>query len=193
MENSDIVLLYEFNGRYLCPLEERFIYKIKEWRNSQIEVLRQYKPLTDREQKKWYQHMSNDKNQVLFSILEKGKNKAKNFIGYCGLVYIDYKNRRAELSFLVNPKRADNEKVHRTDFTAVLHMLCEYAFEELNLNKIVTETYSFRKKTIDTLEKFGFHRDGILREQNFAHGEYYDSHTHSILSSEWKGKKLLKN
>ncbi|MFX0163355.1 MAG: GNAT family N-acetyltransferase [Candidatus Hodarchaeota archaeon] len=187
MKRSKIKALYEFNGRYLCPIEKEFLPKLKEWRNLQIKLLRQFKPLTSYDQEKWFEKLSEDENQVLFGIVtvgEKGEKKA--LIGYCGITNIDFKNRRGEISFLVGPDRADDEKLYREDFLSTLYMLCKYGFEELNLNKLFTETFSFRKNHLKILEEFGFNRDGILRNHHFTCGRHYDSIIHSLLASEWK-------
>ena len=190
MGKEKISILYGLDGRYLSSLEKKFLTKIKNWRNAQMEILRQSKPLTDYDQEKWFQQIREDKNQSLFSIIAKNeKNKKMKFIGYCGITYIDYKNRRGALSFIVDTKRALNKEIYKRDFMAVLNMICHYGFEELNLNKIFTETFSFRKNHISILEEFGFHFDGILREHHFAHGRYYDSIIHSLLANEWRTKQ----
>jgi len=178
-------ILYKYNNRYLCPLEKEHLSKLKEWRNAQMKILRQCIPLTDFHQEKWYAHLKGEKDQVLFSLMAGEPAKLK-FIGYCGITNIDFKNRRGEISFLVDPKRIINKKIYKEDFRAVLYMLCEYGFEELNLNKIFTETFDFRKDHIKILEEFGFRREGKLREQYFGNGKYFNSFIHSILLSEWK-------
>ncbi len=189
MKTQKINFLYQHNNRYLCQLEKKFLLKLKEWRNVQMKVLRQCAPLTDFHQKKWYAHLKEDKSQVLFAIKAKTTKKL-DFIGYCGITNIDFKNRRGEISFLVNPIRVKKKEIYKKDFLAVLYMLCKYGFEELNLNKIFTETFDFRKKHIKILEKFGFRKEGELREQYFGDGKCFNSIIHSLLALEWD---LLKN
>jgi len=183
--------LYQCKNRCLSPLEKSHIAKLKEWRNAQMEVNRQYIPLSDFHQKRWYAHLKEDKTQILFALMECRAKKAK-FIGYCGITNIDFKNKRGELSFLVNPTRAKKEGTYNKDFLAVLNMLCQYGFEELNLNKLFSDTFEFRKEHIKILEGFGFRKEGELREQYFSKGKYFDSIIHSILLSEWKLLKFKK-
>lgn len=190
MKKSEIDALYEFNGRYLCPLEKEFLPKLKEWRNLQIKILRQFKPLTDYDQEKWFEKLSDDENQVLFGIVTfNEKNGRKVLVGYCGITNIDFKNRRGEIAFLVSPDRVNDEEMYREDFLSTLYMLCKYGFEELNLNKLFTETFSFRKKHMEILEESGFKSNGILRSHHFTNGQYCDSVIHSLLVSEWKQKQ----
>jgi len=195
MKKSKIDALHEFNGRYLCPLEKKFLTQLKKWRNLQIKVLRQFKPLTEYDQEKWFEKLSEDERQALFGIIIfDEKSEKEMFIGYCGITNIDFRNRRGEISFLVDPDRVNDKKIYREDFLSVLHMLCKYGFEELNLNKLFTETFSFRTKHIEILEEFGFKSDGILRSHHFTNGQYYDSVIHSLLISEWKQQQeKLKN
>ena len=189
MVEGDLIkdeILLEKNNRFLTSLKMRHLEKIRNYRNKQMDVLRQNKPLTKEDQERWYTKLVND-NQVIFSIMLRQENKNK-FIGYCGLTYIDYENKRAELSFLVDPKRVKDKKTYKTDFLSVLEMLCKYGFEELKLNKIFTETYSFRKSHIHILELFGFIFEGRLREHIIINGKHVDSLMHSLLISDWEKK-----
>jgi RimJ/RimL family protein N-acetyltransferase len=180
--------LYEYNNLYLYALEKEHLSKLKEWRNSQIRILRQYKFLTDFHQKEWYFHLKDSKNQILFALMA-SKSQKTEFIGYCGITNIDFKNRRGEISFLVNPKRASQEKIYEKDILSVLYLLCRYGFEELNLNKVFTETFNFRKEHIKNIENFGFRKEGEFREQYFGNGKYFNSIIHSMILSEWKATK----
>lgn len=190
MVKKEIGALYEFNGRYLCPMEKSYLRNLKKWRNLQINVLRQFTPLTDCDQETWFESLQNDSRRVIFAILTCEENlKEPTFIGYCGITNIDFKNERGEISFLLDPDRATNEKLYREDFLSILEMLSRYSFEELNLNKLFTETFSFREFHIKILEEFDFKREGVLRNHHFTRGEYFDSIIHSLLASEWKGKK----
>lgn len=179
---------YKFNNRYLCPLKKEHLSKLKEWRNAQMKVLRQHKPLTDSHQKKWFAGLKKDKNQALFALMT-GIPPKLNFSGYCGITNIDYRNKIGEISFLVNPKRVSQKETYKKDFLAVLNMLCKYSFEELGLNKVFTETFDFRKYHSEILEDFGFCKEGELREQYFDKDKYFNSLIHSVLLSEWKSLK----
>jgi len=185
MEKYSANFLYKYGNRYLFPLEKEHLPRLKEWRNAQMKVLRQYIPLTDFHQEKWFAYLKKDKNQALFALMV-GNPQKLNFIGYCGITNIDFKNRRGEISFLVNPNRVLEKETYRKDFLAALNMLCQHGFEELNLNKLFTETFDFRKDHLKILEEFGFRQEGELREHYFGQGKYFNSIIHSMLLSEWK-------
>ena len=195
LEDFDIGSISNFNARYLYPLSREHLSKLKDWRNSQMSVLRQWKPLTEYNQEKWFQQISEYNTQVIFAIMiPNEKEKNMSFTGYCGITGVDSINRQGEITFLVNPVRVQDKKLYREDFLSVLYMLCQYGFEEINLHKLFTETFIFRKDHIKILEEFGFHLDGILREHQFIKNQYHNSLIHSILYDEWlQMKEGLKN
>jgi RimJ/RimL family protein N-acetyltransferase len=176
-------IVSEYNNRVLLPLERKYLKKLMDFRNQQMEILRQNKLLTEKDQEKWFEKISQDKTQLMFEILLKDE---YTFVGCCGLTYIDYDNCRGELSFIVDPKRAENEEIYKEDFIAVLTMLCKYGFEKIKLKKIFTETYDFRKKHIEILESFGLKYEGKMRKHVLINGKHHDSLLHSILCEEWK-------
>jgi len=181
-------IIDEERGRYLSPLEYSDLDKIRQWRNSQMRILRQTFPLTDLNQDKWYQVVSFSDNQAVFALVEK-KDGEFCLFGYCGLVNINLASRRAELSFIVDPRRVSDETLYRQDFESALKMLCRFGFSELNLHRIYTETYAFREDHLRILESFGFQREGILRQHCFANDSFHDSIINALLYEEWKNKE----
>ncbi len=173
--------ILEADGLYLSNIEYTDLEKIKCWRNEQMSILRQWKPLTDKNQEKYWEIIANNNDSVLFSIIDENDSLA----GYCGFTNIDYISSRGELSFLLDTALDHNGTEHDRILLAVLKMLSEYGFRQLNLNKIYTETYVYREGHIKTLEIFGMEREGILRKHVFKNGEYHDSVIHSMLRSEY--------
>ena len=170
------------------------IFKIKKIRNEQIDVLRQTNILTDEDQIKWY-------NEV---ILPSYKNKTKTlnftilynneFIGYGGLVNIDYINKKAEISFLVEKIRTTQTDIYENDFLYFLNFITKYAYEKLNLHKLWTETYEFRKFHMSILEKNNFKIEGILNDSIFFENKFIKSIIHGIiLNKNIFEKKIVKN
>lgn len=181
--NKDNAILH-YEDMYFFPISRDHLTDIKNWRNTQMSVLRQSKPLTDQNQENWFESISVDASQVLFSIGINEENSI-SIIGYCGLTNIDYISRRAEISFLINTNRSKKKLLYRNDFLKALTLLCQYAFDMLNMNKLFTETFAFRDEHIKILEDFGLKREGVLRMHQFKNGQYFDSIMHSILRDEW--------
>ena len=59
--------------------------------------------------------------------------------------------------------------------TRELQITYEYGFNELGLNKIWTEIYEFDEKKKILYEQFGFKQDGLLRENYWFDGRWWDS------------------
>ncbi len=170
----------------LVVIRKEDIQKIRKWRNEQREVLRQDKILTKKEQEDYFNTMitttfeKKNPKMILFSFLSKNK-----CIGYGGLVHINWKARRGEISFLTDTKRIKLDSNLEKDFRNFLKMILDIGFNELKLNKITTETFEFRKNIINVLEENGFKKEGILKNHTKTNGKYYDSILHSIFKEKF--------
>jgi RimJ/RimL family protein N-acetyltransferase len=162
------------------------IEQIRLFRNCQIEVLRQTAPISAEEQVRWYEevvsptHESSAPEFLLVSILDAGD----RLLGYGGLTNVSWPNRRAEVSFLVDPPRAADPSIYREDFTAFLAFLREWGFGGLSLNRLFTETFAFRKFTIELLEEAGFVPEGRLRQHTVGPDDFVDSLLHGLCASD---------
>jgi RimJ/RimL family protein N-acetyltransferase len=121
----------------------------------------------------------------MFGILE---TSTKEIIGVCGLLYINWISRSADFSFYIGKDQAYIDgKGFADDAT---QLLIQYGFEELNLNKIWMELYEFDKAKIDFFtKKFKFHQDGLLRENTYKNGKYWDSTIISLLRSDFMSSR----
>jgi|SRR3989338_175709 len=178
MKKNNRKLFFSGHDVILTSIEKNDLPFLKRWRNAQTDILRQNKPLTDQDQKRFWKKIKTDKNQILFSILD----KKGNIIGYCGIVHIDWENKRGEISFILEPGAEKKLHHYRTIFMETLKGLRQYAFRTANLHKIWTETFAYRKFHISILEQFGFKIEGQLKDHVFKKGRFVDSLIHSIVS-----------
>lgn len=174
----------------IVAIRQEDIENIRVWRNAQIDVLRQKHILTYEAQQHYFQKhvwptfQQENPSQILFSFLLHNK-----CIGYGGLTYLDWENGRAEVSFLVDPLRAEDETVYRKDFVHFLALLCHVAFEHLHLHRLFSETYAFRRTTLEGFNQLGFKQEGILREHVYKQGKWTDSLMLGLLAKEWQRAK----
>ena len=182
-------ILIKWKTCNFSKLLEEDLPLLKKWRNEQMEVLRQKKVLTDTDQKNWFEKVKTDKTQSLFSILD----SSNEIIWYCGLTNIDEEHKRWEVSFVAYTDISRTR--YKEVFSDVLNALRDHWFEELWLNKIFTETYSFRTSHISILESAWFIRTGILKDHIRHDSEFYDSIIHSIINHKkdysLKGQEVL--
>ena len=64
-----------------------------------------------------------------------------------------------------------------------------YAFETLNLNRVWLHVYEYNERGIRAYEKVGFKREGVLRQDRYHAGRYWDTITMAILREEWETRK----
>ena len=166
----------------LRPLQRGDMEAIRCWRNEQIEVLRQDRPLTQEDQERYYREVvsplfaEKQPPQLLFGYLLRGA-----LIGYGGLVYVSWHDRRAEVSFLVDSVRAGELPMYRQDFAAFLELVKQVAFDALDLNRIFAETFDFRGDHIAVLEQAGFVKEGVMKEHIRLDDGFGDSVLHGYL------------
>lgn len=177
------------DGNYTIePFREKDKLSIKEWRNQQMDVLRQKKVLTDEDQVNYYKNYIEPSFSqkypgiILFSFLERDI-----CIGYGGLTNIDWENLHVELSFLVNPDRLFNEDLYEEDFSMFIKFMKHVTFDELSFNRIFTETYDIRSHHINTLLQNGFQLEGRMREHIFINNKFADSLIHGFLKKDYNG------
>lgn len=174
---------YRMSEYELVPI--RFVdrWNIMQWRNEQMYHLRQNSLLTKEGQEHYFTQVvaglfaQDTPPQILFSYLKEGK-----CIGYGGLVHINWIDKHAEISFLINTKIEKEEFVlHWKNF---LWLLEEAAFEQLSLHKIFTYAYDLRPQLYEALNKSRFKEEARLTEHCYFNGDYIDVLIHSKFNPE---------
>lgn len=145
-------------------------YEIMNWRNEQIDYLRQEHKLTAEDQDEYFNNTliksfkSKRPNQIIFSFLEKQK-----LIGYGGLVHIDWNNKNAEVSFLLKTK-LNSPKTYSEKFEVFLSLI-EKVSKDLKLHKIYTFGYDIKKYRFLPLEEMSYLNEAILKDQKMFRGK----------------------
>ena len=169
---------YHLGNYAIVPLryEDRFL--IMTWRNEQIYHLRQVQPLTMEDQQRYFDNVvaklydTPQPGQILFSYLY-----GNECIGYGGLVHINWMDRHAEISFIMDTRlEAEHFQEHWSNY---LTMLKEVAFSDLDLHKIYTYAFDLRPHLYPMLETNGFVREAVLKDHCLFNGEYKDVIIHS--------------
>lgn len=174
----------------VVAIQPDHIENVRLWRNAQMDSLRQTQPITPEEQLKyfsthvWPEKPTNAPRRILLAIEEQAK-----LIGYGGLVYIDWENRRAEVSFLLAGAVEAQPDRRSKVFYDFLNAMKVLAFADLSLNRLFTETFANRARHIQTLETAGFKREGILREHVMINSAFVDSVFHGAIASDEQVKK----
>lgn len=147
------------------------VQEVRAWRNADIAHLRTPFLLTEKMQKDFYYNVVCDRNSSsrFWSLQIQGQD---GLIGFAGLINIQWENRIAEISLLINPK--EQGKGHGN--TAV-YMMLRKGFRELNLINIFAECYHCNK-ALGFWQRMQAKYGGSsvnLPNRKFWDGQYWDS------------------
>lgn len=166
---------YEFS---IVPIRFEDRMCILQWRNEQVYHLRQEKPLTEEDQENYFNNIVNklfhqeQPNQILFSYL-----KDTICIGYGGLVHINWIDKNAEISFIMNTE-LEKEQFSK-HWKIFLKLIEQVAFHDLKLYKIFTFAFDLRPHLYAPIEASGFVKEATLKQHYFFNGSYKDVIIHS--------------
>ena len=94
----------------------------------------------------------------------------QQLIGVASLSQIDHQHQKAEYQIIIGePEYWGNGYAYEAS-TAVF----EYAFAELNLNRIYLKLLLGQQRAVALFEKLGFQEEGILRQEVFKNGKFQD-------------------
>ncbi|WP_343588625.1 GNAT family N-acetyltransferase [Flavobacterium sp.] len=162
----------------IVPIRYEDRLDIMKWRNEQIYHLRQHKPLTIEDQNKYFSDVVaglfglEKPNQILFSFLE-----SDMCIGYGGLVHINWIDKNAEISFVMNTEL--EREAFSKHWILFLQLIEEVAFVELKLHKISTYALDLRPDLYPVLEKAEYNEEAVLKKHCLFNFEYVNVVIHS--------------
>lgn len=102
-------------------------------------------------------------------------------IGECGFHTWNQTHRRAELFYSLR-KDADKQKGFMTE---ALHKVLNFGFTELNLHRIEALVAADNTPSVKLLLRYGFTKEGTMREDYVVEGKNEDSDCYSLLKWEW--------
>ncbi|MDA8932504.1 GNAT family N-acetyltransferase [Flavobacteriaceae bacterium] len=162
----------------LVPIRFEDKFDIMKWRNEQLYHLRQSKPLTIESQENYFNNVvsklfeQKQPSQILFSFL-----KNNTCIGYGGLVHINWIDKHAEVSFIMDTYHDKN--AFQSIWNAFLSLIEEVAFKEIKLHKIFTYAFDLRPQLYPILLKAGYTHEARLNEHSFFENRFIDVLIHS--------------
>lgn len=174
---------YSINEYQIVPIRFEDKYEIMQWRNDQIYHLRQAKPIDKESQDNYFNNVisclfeKENPEQILFSYLENGK-----CIGYGGLVHINWIDRNAEISFLLNTKY---DSLFIENWVNFLSLIEKIGFLELGFHKLYTYAFDLRPKLYIALSKSDYTKEAVLLQHTFYTNKFIDIVIHSKINSNY--------
>ena len=94
------------------------------------------------------------------------------FIGTISIHAIDWINRNGNIGYMIGDKHYWGAGLA----TETVGLISDYALNRLNLHKVEAGVTFGNKGSIRVLEKNGFKEYGIIPEEHYLEGKYYDVH-----------------
>jgi RimJ/RimL family protein N-acetyltransferase len=169
-------------GQYtaLRAIEKEDLPDLLAWRNEPKlrRYFREYRELNFQQQMDWFDSkVNNDIGTRMFAIMD----SHEKLLGAAGLCYIDWINRTADFSIYIGKDALYIDELLAPDAAKVM---IKYAFEELGLNRLWSEIYSFDQAKVNFFNSLGFCLDGTHRQTHWADRKWHDSFYFSLLATD---------
>lgn len=89
-------------------------------------------------------------------------------IGSVYLRDIDYKNKKAEFGIFIGEEEKRGNGYGRESAT----LICEYAFTQLGIHKIMLRVFADNKRAVDSYLAVGFEKEALLKDEILQNGGY---------------------
>jgi diamine N-acetyltransferase len=140
-----------------------------EWVNqSEIAMaVTRARPVSPLEHQRWYESAVSRSDAVFFSVVT----EQDEYLGNVWLWGVHPVHRTAELRILLGPDAARG----RGYGTQSCRLLLDFAFRQLNLNKVYLYVLESNVAARRAFEKAGFTEEGRLAQEFFVDGHYQDA------------------
>ncbi len=133
-------------------------------------------PLSLQGEEEAIKRLGEDKNTVWWVIEAEGK-----AIGATGIHRIDWINANAITGTVIG----DTSMWRKGYASETMAMRTEYAFRQLNLHKLKSETFAENEGSKRALQKAGYHSVGVFHEELWRDGAWHDKIEWEVLRSKW--------
>lgn len=171
---------------YLRPVEPEDAPHYQTSMNDE-EVVRNllvHRPLTREDQRRFNERAgaAAEPTEPVFAIV---RTRGDLLLGATGLHAIDWRRRLAGFGIQIG-RKGEWGKGYGTEATS---LMLDYAFRDLNLNKVWLQVYEYNTRGIGAYTRVGFRVEATFREDRFTDGRYWDTFHMGILRREWERRK----
>ena len=169
----------------LCLLEERHAAALFELVDKNRRHLRQWLPWVD------LTTAVDDSQAFIQSALQQFANNEGfqtalfyqgQLVGMVGYHPIDWLNRSVEIGYWIAAEYQGQGLVTRAS-----HFLVDYAFNQLELNRVVIRCSEGNSRSAVIPKRLGFTQEGVFRQQQAHYNQFVDLIVFSMLAEEWAG------
>ncbi len=166
---------------YLRPVERADAPLLQGWINNPdiTRTILSRPPINLQAEEEYIDRVTRSEHDLVLLIVLRETDRP---IGAVGLHQIDFRNRHACFGITLG-EPSEWGKGHGTEAT---RLIVAHAFETLNLNRLWLQVYEYNERALRCYERVGFKKEGVLRQENYREGRYWDTLVMGILRSEWK-------
>lgn len=165
---------------YLRPLEPEDAPVAATWFNDpeiRRTLLRQ-RPMSVHAEEEYIAKANQGDGDVTLGIVIRATDR---LIGGAGLQQIDWKNRHACFGIGIGAQ----DEWNRGYGTEATRLMVGHGLETLNLNRVWLEVYEDNPRAMRAYEKVGFRKEGVLRQDSYRGGRYWNTIVMAVLREEW--------
>lgn len=164
----------------LRPLAEIDIPLLLRWVNDPEirQFITRVFPAMEQDERDWLEKLHKQCNTEVVLMIETLNHVP---IGTMGIHGIDWRDHVAKTGAMIGEK-AFWGKGYGTDAKMVL---LNYAFNTLNLRKIMSRVYAFNKRSLAYSLHCGYRIEGRLKRQHFINGQYWDEFILGLFKHWW--------
>nr|WP_314487704.1 GNAT family protein [uncultured Pseudomonas sp.] len=130
------------------------------------------------EQMRWFERIITERSGIWWGI---SLINQASLIGACGFNDWCHTHRKAEIGYWLMP-----EYWRQGLLSEALLSVIDYGFGNLGLHRIHADVEPENEPSCSLLRKFGFQREGTLRDVEFKDGRFLSLHPYSLLSTDLK-------
>lgn len=139
--------------------------------------LKLFLPLMRVQEERWFDRFAKSDKDVVWAVHDEND----RHIGASGIHHIDWRNRNGVTGTVIGEKSAWGQG-YGTD---IMRTRTRWAFEELGLHRLQSDTFAENRASVRCLEKVGYRRVGTLHQRVWRHGAWHDLLLWEILDELW--------
>lgn len=165
----------------LAPPEREHLPNYCRWSRDRrsIRYLNIQHPLTIEMEEQWFERISTSPNDVTWEIRREDRH-----IGSIGLHQIDWRSRRATGGIWIG----ETSEFGKGFGSEAMALRTRYAFLELGLHKVLTESDIDNVASRRAAMRAGYHECGRYRKHRYCEGTWHDVWLGEVLREEWEAQ-----
>ncbi|MED3384402.1 UDP-4-amino-4,6-dideoxy-N-acetyl-beta-L-altrosamine N-acetyltransferase [Bacillus subtilis] len=165
----------------LRTLKEKDLDTVLRWRNDDRirQLMYNDQIITEKQHHQWFKKVNSSKTEHYFIFTIDHTD-----IGFISFKDVDHKNHHCYWGFYIGEVQSPKGSGSVMGFLAL-----EWAFQQLEIEKVYGEVLSNNEKSLSYHQSFGFSKEGHFRNHIVRTSNYLDVIRYGLLKEEWEAEK----